>query len=307
MACSSVVNNNKRRVPPRPVSVSAMREREEQHSTDYDEEDEKAEKRSDQPVPPSERNRNARYSTRDRKALMQKIHELSGTAHMEIFRMLKREHVNHTRNKNGMFVNLSVVDDRLLDEISSFVDYCIDNRRNLEDYDKLLRECRSLQRPEGGHQPASLSIREDDSEAEESDRPELQCQSKQQSPRRALDVKQQHPPPPRRRRTVTKTNNAHPTSSNNADDGGNEEGGGEAVADVTREEEDCLLHLRSMIPRDSEKTVTHRRRANTKFALARKRLSKKKNVDKRSSTCDADVLSELMPEPYVIGPRNCSE
>lgn len=316
------LSNNKRRIPPRPVSVSAMREKEEKHlmededETDDQDEEDPDRKADDANVDCSSpavgangdvqgkaagcSSSGSRYSTRDRKALMQRIHELSSTAHMEIFRMLKRQHVSHTRNKNGMFINLSVVEDNLLDEIASFVDYCIDNSRNLENYDKLLRECRSMHRPEvsgcGGHQaiPASTSQKEEDnSDAEDEPGGEIEEISKTESNPPDLQHSEMHPlldskplPHPRRRRA-----NGDKTT---------EEGNDAPVADVTREEEDCLLHLRSLVPRDSEKTVTYRRRANTKFALARKRFSKKKNIDKRSSACETDVLSELVPESYVV-------
>lgn len=84
----------------------------------------------------------SKYGTQARKLVLQRINELGATAHAEIFRMLNREHVDYTKNKNGMFVNLSVIDDKLMDDIVTFVDYCIDNNKILEEYDKKLDDIR---------------------------------------------------------------------------------------------------------------------------------------------------------------------
>lgn len=83
-----------------------------------------------------------RYSNRYRKGLMNVIGGLSSTAHEEIFRMVTESGVNHTKNKHGIHVNLSLVDDHVIGRISAFVDYCVDKDRELQEYTEKLQEYR---------------------------------------------------------------------------------------------------------------------------------------------------------------------
>ena len=82
------------------------------------------------------------FTIRERKLLMQRIQDLGATEHEEIFKMLSARDVDHTRNSNGIFVNLSAVSDDLLGEISRFVAFCMENKSSLDEYDKRLNECK---------------------------------------------------------------------------------------------------------------------------------------------------------------------
>lgn len=81
-----------------------------------------------------------------RKALTHRIHGLGPTEHEEIFKILKAAGVNHTQNQNGVFINLSSVDDAVVDRIRAFVEFCYENKRKLDEYDKRLNECKITQR-----------------------------------------------------------------------------------------------------------------------------------------------------------------
>ena len=98
-------------------------------------------------VPPTSRV----YTVRDRKLLMQRIQDLGPTEHEEIFKMLQADAVEHTRNKNGVFVNLSALADDLVDRLATFVAFCMDNKADLDEYDKAINE----QRYNAPRRPAS--------------------------------------------------------------------------------------------------------------------------------------------------------
>lgn len=51
------------------------------------------------------------------------IESLDDTKHIEIFRILKKYKVNFSENKNGVFINLSEVSKRILDELVSYINY----------------------------------------------------------------------------------------------------------------------------------------------------------------------------------------
>lgn len=87
----------------------------------------------------------AQYNSRDRALLSQRISELGETEHNEILKILQRHGVSQTSNRNGIFVNLSSVPDSVIDEMSSFVTYCISNKVQLDEYDKRMNECKIRQ------------------------------------------------------------------------------------------------------------------------------------------------------------------
>jgi hypothetical protein len=73
---------------------------------------------------------------------MQRTSALGPTEHQEMFRMLQRHGVQFTKNSNGVFVNLSHVDDAVIAELQAFVDFCLDNKTSLDEYDKRINACK---------------------------------------------------------------------------------------------------------------------------------------------------------------------
>jgi hypothetical protein len=82
------------------------------------------------------------YNNKFRKLLFEKIINLSITEHEEIFKMIKLNDINFSQNKNGIFFNLSTIDDKVIKEIHNFVGYCITNKTELDKYENKLNECK---------------------------------------------------------------------------------------------------------------------------------------------------------------------
>lgn len=82
------------------------------------------------------------YSNKYRKSLFEKISSLSGTEHEEILKIIKKHNVDFTQNKNGVFFNISDLDNSIIEEIESFVIYSLNNTIELDEYDKKLNECK---------------------------------------------------------------------------------------------------------------------------------------------------------------------
>lgn len=82
------------------------------------------------------------YPNRIRKQIMTKISLLSETAHKEIFKILKATNIPFTQNSNGMFFNFSLVDDATVKQIDDFVEFCLKNESQLDEYDQKLNECK---------------------------------------------------------------------------------------------------------------------------------------------------------------------
>jgi len=83
-----------------------------------------------------------RYNNKFRKQLFEKINSLSSTEHEEIYRIISTKSINTSKNKNGIFFNLSGIDEDVIEQIDTFVNYCISNKHELDEYDKRLNECK---------------------------------------------------------------------------------------------------------------------------------------------------------------------
>lgn len=82
------------------------------------------------------------YTNNEKKIIFDKINTLSTTEHEEIYRIISEHSVNVSRNKNGVFFNLSSVENDVVAKIDTFVSYCVSNKVQLDEYDKRLNECK---------------------------------------------------------------------------------------------------------------------------------------------------------------------
>lgn len=82
------------------------------------------------------------FSVRQRRLLVQRVSELGPTEHQEIYRLLQRSRISHSSNRNGVFVDLSIVPDAVLAELQSFIDFCHANKAGLDEYDQWLSACK---------------------------------------------------------------------------------------------------------------------------------------------------------------------
>lgn len=85
-----------------------------------------------------------KFTSKQKRQLLERINNLSSTEHEEIFNIIQRhDNINFTSNKNGVFFNLSTVSDAMLEDIDKFVNFCIFNKKDLDDYDRRLNECKA--------------------------------------------------------------------------------------------------------------------------------------------------------------------
>lgn len=87
------------------------------------------------------------FTLKQKKLIFDKISTLSATEHEEIFNIIQRlsedNPINYTSNKNGVFFNLSTLSDDVLKAIDSFVNFCHENKKTLDEYEKQLNECKA--------------------------------------------------------------------------------------------------------------------------------------------------------------------
>jgi hypothetical protein len=82
------------------------------------------------------------FTNKSRKIIFDRINSLSSTEHEEIFKIIRQHNVVYSQNKNGIFFNLSNLTDDVVKNIDEFVSYCMSNKKDLDEYDKILNECK---------------------------------------------------------------------------------------------------------------------------------------------------------------------
>jgi hypothetical protein len=81
------------------------------------------------------------FTNKDKKLLFEKISTLSRTEHEEIFKIIK-DKTSYSKNNNGVFFNMSSLPSDIIGEIKKFVDYCLGNKKDLDEYDKKINDCK---------------------------------------------------------------------------------------------------------------------------------------------------------------------
>lgn len=84
------------------------------------------------------------FTNRDRKYLLDKITSLDAMEHLELFKIIKHKQpdIAYTINANGLFINMSTMNDEVLQQIDAFVSFCVENKKQLDEYDQRVQECK---------------------------------------------------------------------------------------------------------------------------------------------------------------------
>ena len=79
-----------------------------------------------------------KYTINDKKNLIKDIEYLSKVEHIEIFKIIQKNKIKYTQNDNGIFINLSMLDNNMIGEIQNFVNFCIDNKKTLDKKEEII-------------------------------------------------------------------------------------------------------------------------------------------------------------------------
>lgn len=69
---------------------------------------------------------------KDKKELVHKINSLLPIQQNEIFNIFKINKFNYTKNNNGVFINITNINDKLLNEINNYINFIGHNQEHLE-------------------------------------------------------------------------------------------------------------------------------------------------------------------------------
>lgn len=71
-----------------------------------------------------------KYTLVEKRQIMTRIQNLKNKRHyMEIYKIIKENNVAHSQNINGVFINLTNIEDSILDKIVKYLNY-IDTRNS---------------------------------------------------------------------------------------------------------------------------------------------------------------------------------
>ena len=115
-------------------------------------------------------------SSKEKKDLVDEIRLLSKHEHLEIFKIIKNGTNKYTENNNGIFVNLSLLDNEIIENIRNFVMFCKQNKKNLElEEESINTEKNKIFRKQNYelNKPSEISEKQESNEESESDKEEM--------------------------------------------------------------------------------------------------------------------------------------
>ena len=79
-----------------------------------------------------------------KKYIIDTIKNFSKVEHIEIFKIFKKNNVKYTENSNGIFVNLNILNEKIINRIETFVNFCIANKDYLSSEKSKIEKMKNL-------------------------------------------------------------------------------------------------------------------------------------------------------------------
>ena len=76
------------------------------------------------------------YEYDERKEFIEKLGGLVKSEHEEVFRIIKKEEDQWSENSNGIFFDVSTLKRDTFNKLKSFMDFCMENRKDQEQRQK---------------------------------------------------------------------------------------------------------------------------------------------------------------------------
>lgn len=72
--------------------------------------------------------------------LVEAIKRLNPTEYEELFKLLHQNKCEYTRNNNGVFLNLTWLNEEIIKKIELFVQFCYASRKEIQHYEKICED-----------------------------------------------------------------------------------------------------------------------------------------------------------------------
>tara|TARA_B100001123_G_C15285092_1_gene1015342 strand:- start:704 stop:961 length:258 start_codon:yes stop_codon:yes gene_type:complete len=80
----------------------------------------------------------------DKKKIVDEINKMTKENHEDIFNIIKTYDIKHTKNNNGIFINISDITDDCLQEITKYIDFINANNSNIIEFEKKKEHSKQL-------------------------------------------------------------------------------------------------------------------------------------------------------------------
>lgn len=222
-----------------------------------------------------------------KKLLVDKIGTLTSMEQNEIFKILKLHDVVYSQNTNGCFFNMSIVGEDALQQIEQFVQYCTDNKKHIEEYNKKLNECKMRGTLDVGADVRSLRPKDVGEVNEKTKKKAIKSKKSLRENQETAVVNEEEDAAVL---SITQDDDlaAALLSSDNEDE---EDGGEEDVGeDAVEPKEEGALPTPLLPETELRKKVTSR------FVIARKKFAKRHVQDRRIEFSDSECIWDKMVE-----------
>ena len=75
-----------------------------------------------------------------KKNIMNNIKKMNKNEYIEIFKIIKKNDIPYTENLNGIFINLNIVDEKILFKINNFINFIMYNNTELIEKEKKMND-----------------------------------------------------------------------------------------------------------------------------------------------------------------------
>lgn len=76
----------------------------------------------------------------DTRKIIDDIESMTKEHHIEIFKILKLYNIKYTENNNGIFINMTNINDECLNKINNYVNFINENKKNIIEFEKVKEE-----------------------------------------------------------------------------------------------------------------------------------------------------------------------
>lgn len=66
-----------------------------------------------------------------KKFIIEKVRKFNNFEHIEILKIIKKNNIKYSENNNGIFINLNLINEQVINKVEEFVKYCIIKKKNL--------------------------------------------------------------------------------------------------------------------------------------------------------------------------------
>ena len=101
-----------------------------------------------------------KYTTLEKKEIVNKIKMLSKIEHIEIFKILKKNNIKYTENSNGIFINFININNNVIKLLDNFIKFFYENKHSLTEKENMLKEKKDI--IENNYHSSSSSNSEDE-------------------------------------------------------------------------------------------------------------------------------------------------